>query len=56
MPYYWYRAMAGEADSDNGRVAKFKITKEDRELWPELPKRRRMIRLVEQDNGFVIEL
>lgn len=55
VPHYWEIYLEGFADSDDGKVLRFKITKEDRELFPEL-KKRRMVSLVEDDQGFVCEV
>lgn len=55
VPYYWALGLAGFADHDDGRVFRFNITQEDRVLFPELPKHRRVLRLSESDSGFVGE-
>lgn len=55
VPYYWALGLEGMADHDDGRVFRFGITQEDRALFPELPKRRRVLRLFESDSGFVGE-
>jgi hypothetical protein len=56
VPYFWDLYLDGSADSDNGKVLGFKITPEDRIMFPELPKRKRTIRLAESDQGFVGEV
>jgi len=55
VAYYWGIALSGFADRDDGRTYGFDITAEDRERFPELPKRRRTVRLRETDSGFVAE-
>lgn len=56
VPFYWDAYLNGCADRDDGRVLGFDITAEDREMFPELPKRKRTIRLVESDTGFVSQV
>uniref|UniRef100_A0A6M3JYZ0 Uncharacterized protein n=1 Tax=viral metagenome TaxID=1070528 RepID=A0A6M3JYZ0_9ZZZZ len=55
VPYYWAIGLDGFADDDDGTVFSFRITPEDRVLFPEL-RRRRVIRLMETNNGFVVEV
>lgn len=55
VPYFWGLGLEGFADHDDGKVFRFRITPEDRAAFPELPKRRRVIRLIESDTGFVCE-
>lgn len=55
VPYFWDAYLNGCADSDNGRILTFRITREDREQFPEIPARKRTIRLMESDFGFVCE-
>ena len=56
VPYFWDLALGGFADRDNGKVYGFDITKEDRALFPEIPKRQRTVKLVERSDGFVCEV
>lgn len=56
VPYFWNAYLDGCADSDDGRVLGFRIDKNDRELFPEIPARKRTIRLIESDSGFVSEV
>lgn len=56
VPYFWDAFMHGFADRDDGTVVGFDITPEDREEFPEIPKRKRTIRLMERDDGFVCEV
>lgn len=55
VPYYWEAFLNGMADRDDGRVLEFDVTPEDKALFPEL-KRRRTVRLIETDTGFVCEI
>lgn len=57
-PYFWRIALEGFADSDDGKVYTFRITKNDNgnPFWPEIKKwlgRKRTIRLREDESGFV---
>jgi hypothetical protein len=36
VPYFWDALLDGMADEDDGEVAWFTVTDEDRELFPEL--------------------
>jgi hypothetical protein len=56
VPYFWGAFLDGGADYDDGRVLGFRITFEDRKFFPEIPRRKRVIRLVEDSNGFVHEV
>ena len=51
--YYWDAYINGFADRDNGKILGFDITDEDREYFPEIPKRKRTIKLYCDDMGFV---
>lgn len=54
--YYWSLGLDGFADSDIAGVYCFRITKSDRQLWPELDKflgRKRTLCLSEDSSGFV---
>lgn len=55
VPYFWDAYLNGFADGDDGRVLWFRITPEDRAEFPEIPKRKRTIRLYQRDDGFVCE-
>lgn len=55
VPYFWDAYLAGMADRDNGTVIGFDITAEDRAMFPELPKRKRTVRLYQRSDGFVCE-
>jgi len=52
-PYFWEIGMDGFADSDDGKTYRFRITDEDRKLFPEIPRRRRSLHLYEDSQGFV---
>lgn len=54
VPYFWRMALEGAAD-DEGCTLKIPIDKQDRKLFPELAKKQRVIRLYEDDQGFVRE-
>jgi hypothetical protein len=55
VPYFWECFLNGGADYDNGHVLGFNVTKEDKKEFPEL-RRRKMVKLIEQDDGFVVEV
>lgn len=55
VPHFWDAYLNGCADRDDGTVLGFDITPEDRAAFPELPARKRTIRLRETDSGFVVE-
>lgn len=55
VPHFWEAYLNGCADRDDGTVLGFDITKEDRAKYPEIPARKRTIRLMQTDSGFVIE-
>ncbi len=55
VPYYWDVYVNGGADRDDGRVLGFDIVAEDKALFPEL-KRRRTVKLIEDEQGFVREI
>lgn len=54
LPYFWESFLDGMADWDNGSRLGFRITPEERVVFPEL-KGRRTIWLRETDQGFVVE-
>ena len=56
VPFYWDQYLNGCADSDDGRVLRFKVTKDDRQLFPGMLNRRRVISLIQTDYGFVCEV
>ncbi len=55
VPHFWAVYMDGCADRDDGSVLGFDVTREDKERFPEL-RRRRTVRLIRRDDGFVIEV
>jgi hypothetical protein len=55
VPYFWDCYLDGGADGDDGKVLTFDVTDADRLLFPELSRRKR-VRLVERDDGFVVEV
>lgn len=56
VPFYWSVFMDGGADRDDGTVLGFDITTEDRQMFPELGTRRRTVKLIQRDDGFVVEV
>lgn len=55
VPFYWEAFLNGMADRDNGTTLGFDVTAEDKILFPEL-RRRRAVKLIEDDQGFVREV
>ncbi len=55
VPYFWDIYLNGGADRDDGGTLGFDVLAEDKAIFPEL-KRRRTVRLVETDQGFVCEV
>ena len=55
VPYFWEAYLNGCADRDNGTVLGFDVTAEDKIEFPEL-KRRRTVRLMQRDDGFICEV
>ncbi len=55
VPYFWDAYLNGCADRDDGAVLGFDVSKEDKVRFPEL-KRRRTVKLIERDDGFVVEV
>jgi hypothetical protein len=55
VPFYWDVFLNGCADNDDGRRLVFKVTREDKDQFPEL-RRRRSVVLIEDEQGFVREL
>lgn len=55
VPYFWQAFLNGCADRDDGTVLGFDVTAEDKALFPEL-KRRHTVKLIERDDGFVVEV
>lgn len=56
VPHFWEAYLNGGADRDDGSVLGFDVTPEDRAEYPEIPKRKRTVRLVERADGFVCEV
>ena len=56
VPYFWSLYLNDFADSDDGHILKFNVTKEDKALFPGLLNRRRVISLYESSDGFVCEV
>jgi len=55
VPYFWEAYLDGCADRDDGTVLGFDVSSEDKEIFPEL-KRRRTVKLIEDSQGFVREV
>ena len=55
VPYFWDAYLDGGADRDDGKVLGFDITADDKKLFPEL-KKRKTVKLIERDDGFVVEI
>ena len=55
VPYFWDAYLDGFADRDDGKVLGFDVTAEDKVKFPELGKRR-TVKLIETDQGFVCEV
>ena len=55
VPFFWEAYLDGGADRDNGKVLGFDVSAEDKREFPELRKRR-TVKLIERDDGFVVEI
>lgn len=59
VPYYWEYWLNGFFDFDNEKygclVTGWYVTAEDKQLFPEL-KKRRTVKIIEEDTGFVTEV
>jgi hypothetical protein len=55
VPYFWDAFLNGCADRDDGKVLGFDVTVDDKKEFPEL-KRRRTVKILEDSNGFVVEV
>lgn len=55
VPYFWDAFMNGMADSDHQGILGFDVTEEDKKEFPEL-KRRRVVKLSEREDSFVVEV
>ena len=53
--YYWNLLMEGCCDRDDGKVAGFDVSHEERQVFPEL-KGRRTVNITEDDQGFVYDI
>ncbi len=54
IPYFWDAFLNGMSDRDDGTVLGFDLTPEDKAMFPEL-RRKRTVRLLQRDDGFVCE-
>lgn len=55
-PYFWDAYLNGFFDFERGNVLGWKISKEDKDIFPELRGRRQTVKLYERDDGFVVEV
>lgn len=55
VPHFWAIYLDGGADRDDGRIIGFDVNEEDKMLFPELRKRR-TVKLMQRDDGFVVEV
>jgi len=55
VPYFYECFLNGCADRDDGRILGFDVSAEDKALFPAL-RRRRTVKLIETDQGFVCEV
>lgn len=55
VPYFWDAFLNGCADRDDLDVLGFDVNAEDKQLFPEL-RRRRTVKLIEDSQGFVREV
>jgi hypothetical protein len=55
VPYFWEAYLNGCADRDDGLVLGFDVNADDLREFPEL-KGRRTVRLMQSDDGFVVEV
>lgn len=45
VPHFWNAGLEGFADQDDGKTFRFNITDEDRQLFPEIPSNKRVLKL-----------
>jgi len=56
VPYYWLEAIADYEQRKYGFwVGCYKVSPEDKKLFPEL-KRRKVVKLFENNDGFIMEI
>lgn len=55
VPHFWNVYLDGMADRDGGKVLGFDVDKSDKQMFPEL-KKRRTVNLIETAEGFVREV
>lgn len=55
VPYFWERALEGFSDDDGRGNIRIAVIPEDKDIFPEL-KKRRSIKLRSDDQGFVYEI
>lgn len=56
VPFFWDVFLNGFCNRDDGEVVSFYLEPEDRVMFPELGKRRRVLKLIERSDGFVCEV
>jgi hypothetical protein len=55
VPYFWEASLDGGPDDYDDDALLFDVTAEDRALFPEIPVKTEIIRLIETEQGFVEE-
>lgn len=55
VPYFWNCFLEGFHDGDDGNVILFNVEPDDKKWFPEL-RRRRCVKLIETDQGFIAEV
>lgn len=56
VPYFWEQYLNGFWDFENSKAVGFHLTKEEKNLFPEIPKRKQVIKIKQTDQGFVCEV
>lgn len=56
VAFYWDAYMNGFADEDDGDILTFRISDAERKAFPEIPRRKKRIRLQQSDSGFIYEV
>ena len=54
VPYFWDIYLDGFADEDDGTTLIFNVSVDDKKHFPELRKRK-VVKLYQRDDGFVVE-
>ena len=56
LPAFWDVFLSGFFDFERGPVMGWYITPEDRAEFPEISKRKRTVKLVQRNDGFIVEV